>query len=402
MRLPILLLIFVITIINYLDRGGISFAILPIQRDLGLDDFQFGIAAAAFGVGYTLMIFFTGFLIDRFGSIKIWALSALLWSLVTFAIGLSENFAMLVALRIALGVVETAHFPAMLKTVADWLSPQWVARSLSFSLLGVPVASLIGAPLITLLIEKMGWRAMFFILAGLGVVWVLIWLLYFTGKKNPHLNRASLPVADKLKWHSFFKNKALMASCTVYFIFGYILFFGLFWIPGYLENSFHLSLTETGWLTMLPWLSSSILILIGGFVSDLLMKRSRSIRISRVYPTACALFLASLCFFLLSRSTDMRSSLLFFSLGLGFTFAINAPIYAFNADLFPNRAGTAQSISSFFFSLAGIFSPSVTGWLVQTTGHFQSAIFLVALLALLASLISFVFQKPLERLNRSN
>jgi len=396
MRLAILVLIFIATIINYLDRGAMSFAILPMQRDLGIDDVQFGIAASAFAVGYTAMIFFAGFIVDRFGSIKTWAASALLWSLVTVGIGFSRDFETLVALRIALGLVEAVHFPALLKTVADWLEPRWMARSISFALLGVPFASLIGAPLVTSLIESAGWRSMFFILGALGFAWAVLWLRTFHKKTNPRLNRLSYPFesADRLHWKAFFKNSSLIASCTVFFIFGYILFFALFWIPGYLEKIHHVSIRDAGWIVMLPWLFASILILLGGAASDFLMKKTRSLRYARVYPTACSLLIAGLAFYLLSRATHLHTAVLLVSVGLGFTFAINAPIYAFNADLFPSREATAQGISGFFFSLAGIVAPALTGWLVQTSGNFKLAIFVVACLAVFAAGIAFAFQRP--------
>ena len=399
MRLSILALVFIVTVINYLDRGALSFAILAVQKDLGINDVQFGFAAGAFAIGYTAMIGYAGYLVDRFGSIKLWALSAVLWSLVTAAIGLSQNFATVVAFRIALGVVEAVHFPALLKTMSDWLEPKWIARGISLSLFGVPIASVIGAPFITLLIESVGWRIMFYILGTLGIIWAFFWLVYFTGKKNPHLNRGAslLRKPERLHWKLYFTNPALLASCFVYFIFGYILFFALFWMPGYLEKTYGVSLKNTGWLVMLPWLMSAVFVVIGGVLSDLLMKKTRSIRLSRVYPTAYALLLTSICFFLLSETTRLETAMILVSLGLGFTFAINAPIFAFNADLFPNHVGTAQGISIFCFSLAGIVSPFLTGWLVQTSGHFRSAIFLVSALSLAAALIAFVFQNPREQ-----
>jgi len=395
MRIGLLCLIGYVTIINYLDRGAISFAILPIQADLHLNEAQFGLVASAFGMGYMVVCIFAGFLVDRFGSIKMWALSAVLWSLVTMCMGLAQNLATLLILRILLGMVEAIHFPALLKTIADWIEPKWTGRSLSLSLLGVPAAIFIGAPLITYLMETMSWRGMFFILGILGLFWAAIWIAFFYGRKNPHLNIVSMPLEPPapMHWRTFFTSIPLLSNCAIFFIFGYILFFCLIWIPGYLQKTFGLSLSNVGWAAMLPWFISCIFMLVGGGVTDLLLKKTRSIRQARTLPMAYALFLSALSFLLLSRSTQFESALLLVSLGLGFSFTINAPIYAFNADLFPYHVGTAQGIMICFAALAGIVAPYLTGWLVQTTGNFQSAIFLVSVLSLVGAIIA-VFQRP--------
>jgi sugar phosphate permease len=98
LQIRILLLIILITVINYFDRNAISYAILPIQSDLGINSAQFGIIAASWAVGY-LVAFFEGFLIDRFGSVKVWLISAILWSLLTMMISQVNTFFIFCLLR---------------------------------------------------------------------------------------------------------------------------------------------------------------------------------------------------------------------------------------------------------------------------------------------------------------
>ncbi|HEY5235953.1 MAG TPA: MFS transporter, partial [Rhabdochlamydiaceae bacterium] len=148
-----------ITIINYFDRSAISYAILPIQKDLNLNDVQFGAIGSGLGIGYLFMTLFGGILVDKYGSIKIWAIGAFFWSAVTICMGFAQGFASFFCLRVLLGVAEGIHFPALIKTVADWLQIKSRARFLSFSLLGVPLSSVLGAPLITYLIEAASWRS---------------------------------------------------------------------------------------------------------------------------------------------------------------------------------------------------------------------------------------------------
>src|SRR5579872_2038743 len=117
----ILILILIITGIHNLDRIAISYAILPIQHDLHLSSAQFGYIAGSWGIGYLCMVFFAGTLIDRFGSTKIWALFAFLWSLAILMMGQVSDFLTFCLLRFLLGICEAVHYPAFTKTVADWM-----------------------------------------------------------------------------------------------------------------------------------------------------------------------------------------------------------------------------------------------------------------------------------------
>jgi MFS family permease len=389
-------LIAFITIICYFDRSAISFAIVPIEKELSLNSAQFGFIASGFGIGYFAMIFFAGILVERFNYIQIWAYSAVLWSLATLGMGIARGFTSFLLLRILLGIAEAIHFPALLKCIADWLEHRYRARALSIGLVGVPLASLIGAPLITILIESLGWRKMFAALSCLGFFWAFFWLLSFRGKKNPKLGTAKeipFPMERKIPWKGFFHSKLFFANCLIYLVFGYIVFFALIWLPGYLEKIHHLTLGKTGFLVMLPWLASSALILAGGWISDALMKRKPSQK-ARTLPIAIGMFLASASFFLLLASKNLSFDLWMISFGLGFSMFINAPLYALNADLFPQHAGAAQGIASLFFAFAGIASPSITGLLVQVSGSFQSAILLVAILSAAAGFIALRMIRP--------
>jgi ACS family hexuronate transporter-like MFS transporter len=391
-------LIAIITAINFFDRSAISFAIGPIEKELGLTNAQFGVVASGFGIGLFAMAFFAGILVEKYNSIRIWAFSAIFWSLATAAMSLVEGFSSILILRVLLGIAEGVTFPALLKTIADWLEPSYRARAISLGLLGVPLASLIGAPFITFLIQAFGWRGMFVILGSLGIIWAFLWLLVFRGRKNPKRGalpneylQTSVPVGHKIPWKAFFTSIPFLGNCFIYFIFGYILFFVLIWLPGYLEQIHHTTLGKTGILVMGPWLLGSVTILLGGWASDFLMKRHS--QRGRTYPIGAGMLFASVSFFLLFASTSLTFNLWMMSLGLGFAMFANSPIYALNSDLFPHHAGAAQGIATCFFAFAGIISPSLTGLMVEVSGSFQSAIFLVATLAAVAGITALFIPK---------
>ena len=395
----IVLLITIITVINFIDRSSISFAIGPIEQNFGITNAQFGVIASAFSLGYIVMTFCGGILVDKFGTIGIWALSAILWSIATMLIATAESFWQFFWLRVFLGVAEGVHFPALLRTIADWLPPQWRARAISFGLCGLPFASIAGAPLTTYLIDTFNWQTMFIILGSLGIVWAFLWRRLFREHRSEFYtpSRAHGDVNTpkmKIPWKAILSNPAFQASCWLYFAFGYSVSFFLMWLPGYLSQTYGASVRSTGYLVLPPWICSAAFMLLGGWLSDYLWKRTNSLRISRSYLMGFSMILSGICFLPIPFSHNLTFDLVWMSLGLGLAFIMMAPVYALNADMFPAFSGVVQGISSSYFALAGILSPSITGWITQLTGNFHAAFYLVTGLSVATSLIVLFFQRP--------
>lgn len=397
----IIVLIAIITIINFIDRSSISFAIEPIQKDFGISNTEFGIIAAAFGIGYIFTTFLGGIVVDKFGTVGTWAISAIVWSIATMLLALGEGFWSFFWLRIFLGVAEGIHFPALLRTVTDWIPLRWRASATAFGLFGIPFATILGAPLTTYLITAYSWKHMFIVLGTLGIIWSFFWLVLFRHHPKALFKSVSSTTlyptaAPKVKtpWLKILGNRNFQASCAIYFAFGYSVFFALMWLPGYLTQIYNVSIIKTGYLVLPPWICAAAFMLVGGWFSDHIWKRTNSLRKSRSYIMGWSLLISALCFIAIPFSHSLALDLVWMSLGLGFAFILQPPLYALNADLFGPYAGVAQGMTSSFFALSGIISPGLTGWITQLTGNFQAAFFVAAGMSIVTSLIVIVFQKP--------
>lgn len=382
--LHLLISILVITVINYLDRSAISFAILPLKRELGINNAEFGWIAAAFGIGYLCMCLFGGIIVDRFGPAKVWPLFAVLWSLSIFGLGFSQGFLSLFFFRLVLGLAEAIHFPALLRVIADHMSPKWRASAISIGLFGVPAASMIGAPLLSWIVVDFGWRWMFFLLGSLGILWALYWSLCLRKKvelqKKPSFQNSS----DLGNWKELLTSKAMWVNGIQFFSLGYIIFFALIWLPGFFEEMFHEPILKTGFMIVLPWAISAISVVLGGWFSDWLKKKTGSLWYSRALVIGGSLFLSGISFSFVALTSNASMALFFIMLGLGLAFFTNAPIFSLNADLFPKKSGTAQGIITMLFALAGIIAPALTGAIVQVTHSFLGVFIIIALLTLLS------------------
>lgn len=409
-------LLFFITTVNYIDRSAISYAVGDLSKAFGLSQGSLGLILGAFGIGYLVTTFLGGIWTDRYGAHRTLLGAALLWSLAVGATGLATGFAVLFAARVALGVAEGPNFPVLNRVVADWLSPRERAIALSYALVAVPLALAVGAPVVTFLMVAVGWRGMFIVLGGLGLLWLPVWWFRFRDfpEHSPRVNEAELAcirhseaphAADaasihasrrRLKglWKFLFTNPTLLANNWAFFVFGYSLFFFMTWMPAYLHRTYGMDLKQVGLFSILPWLLAAVLLLATGRLSDGLLKKTGRLRIARSYPIWISQLLAALSIVPVVLARSQAVALVFVSLAVALGMAANSAFYAINADLAPARSGTALGVMDTFFAVAGFAAPAATGWLVTATGNFNAAFWLMAALSLSSVLVVLLFHRP--------
>ena len=410
-RWAMVMLAFVGIIICYMDRAALAYAIKPLEQVFHLNNKDFGLLSSFFAVGYLIMVFLGGILVDYSGARMIWTISAFIWSIATILIGFSSGLTMLIILRLVLGLAEGPSFPALTRATTDWLPLKERNRALALGLAAVPFASVVGAPLTTHLLANYGWQFMFIFLGSVGVVWSLLWLLLFRNQpqQSKLISKKELTYLEeelaqdkhithshsfKSNWKFILTNKTFLINNYAFFSFGYLLFFGITWLPGYLEQSFHLHIKKVGLFLTLPWLLATLAMLFNGWFSDWLWSKTKSLRISRSLLIAGGLILSSLCFIPAIMATTIHSALVFMSLALALGLMPNSSFYALNADLAPDMAGTSLGVMDTFLAFAGIIAPLLTGYLSNLTGNFKVAIGIMFALNISAGLLVLFFQNP--------
>ena len=394
-RFVIMGLCFLLGLVNYLDRAIISFAIEPIKQDFGLDNTGFGLIISAFALGTASINAFAGWLLDRHSVHLIWTVSIFCWSAVMILLGMAHLLILFVALRYLLGVGEGINFPAMNRSMADWMPANELSRMVSVGLLGVPLAMLIGGPLLSHLIEWIGWRNSFITLGIFGLLTCIIWWkLYRNGPFGNERKSQSPQAKSKVAFSRLLVNPTLLATSWSFFAFGYVLFFAISWMPGYLEQTYGMKLTTIGWFSSLPWALAILLMPLAGQISDSLMKKTGSIRKARVHVIWICQLIAALFFIPLIFHPTATEAVVFLSLAIGFSMMPNSPYYSICTDLFRENAGAATGIMVTFFSVSGIVSPLLTGWLTDLFGDFAAAFGALVLMISSSILGLLLFARP--------
>lgn len=401
-------LVFFITLVNFIDRSAISFVIDPLKQEFHFSDTEFGMILSAFGMGYVLLTAFGGWLVDTYGARLSWSAAAIGWSICVALLGFAGGFTGFFALRFLLGVAEGPHFPAMSQTINRWLPPSERGRAFSLGLVAIPLSSVVGAPLTSYLVSDFGWRTMFLIISGIGIVWALAWYYFFSdhpedseyisAEEKTFLTKSCIENQKDFKpaidWHFILTHPTLIANNIAYFAFGYMLFFATLWLPGYFLAQHNLDLKSVGWYLMIPWLVGAIFLKAGGFLCDWLYKRTGNMRISRSHVIWCSQLLAAIFFVLLSFTDSLGLSIFFLSLGLGFGLMPQPAFFSVNVDVVKHASASAQGVTSSCLSLAGIVAPLLTGWLIDLTQNFQGAFLLLAGFTLLAVVTVIMFHHP--------
>jgi MFS transporter, ACS family, aldohexuronate transporter len=410
-RWAVVALIFFITMVNYVDRSALSYAVHGIAGEFGFDAVMVGHILGAFGIGYIVTTFFGGIWADHYGARKTLFFSSLLWSVSIGMTGLAASVGMLYGARVLLGLAEGPNFPALNRAVADWLSPKERAIALSNSLVAVPLALAVGAPIVTQLIIHLGWRGMFIVLMVLGALWLPLWWKFFRDfpEDSRHVDKAELahiregaapPKMEARRrhgaglWKFLFSNPTLLANDWAFFVFGYYLFFFMTWLPSYFQQVYHLELKQVGLFNVLPWLLAAVLLWGFGYLSDRLLERTGSLRIARSHPIWISQLLSALCILPLIYTHDFTLAFVFITLAVAFGMSTNAAYYAINVDVARERSGTALGVMDALFALAGYLAPTVTGWLVSGSGSFATPFWLMFGLAISSVVVVILFHKP--------
>ncbi len=414
-RWLVIFLLFYITVANYIDRSAIAFATGAIKAELGLEPAKMGLILGAFGLGYAVTTFLGGIAVDRWGARSVLLVAAVMWTASIGVTGFATGFLTLYIARTVLGIAEGPNFPALTGAVSRWLAPHERAIALGNTLVAVPIALAIGAPVSTQLIYAFGWRGMFFALTVLSAIWIPLWLIFFrndpaqTGfvsdAELKHIRGGVEAQRDRkpghvrhgfTDWRLLLTNRTLLANYWAFFVFGYFLFFFMTWLPNYLAQTYNLNVREVGLFTILPWACAAVLLVALGYLSDYLLARTGRLRISRSLLIGVTQLLAALAVIPVGFTNSLTVAIACITLAVAFSMGANAAYYAVNVDIVPGRAATALGIMDTGFAISGFLAPAITGWVVGTFGSFQYAFLLMAVLALSSVLVVLFFHRPDE------
>lgn len=269
LRWTIAALLFLATALNYADRLALSIVSKDIRELYHLDENDYAHILVLFFIAYAIMYAGSGYLVDRLGTRRGFALFILSWSIAQMAHALTWGKWSLGAFRFALGLSEPGNWPAAAKAVGEWFPPAQRALGIGIFNAGSSLGSALAPPVVAWVTLQYGWRAAFIVTGAAGLVWLVFWWMIYETPKD----YVEPVAAEKVDWRRIIAQRACWTLIIARFFTDPVIYFVIFWLPEYLRKERAFDLAAVGRYSWVPYIFGGIAYVLGGVISAQLIER---------------------------------------------------------------------------------------------------------------------------------
>ncbi|WP_341224560.1 MFS transporter [uncultured Arcticibacterium sp.] len=388
---------FVLSLLLYIDRVCISVAKDAIGTDLGLSDKTMGWVLSSFALGYALFQIPSGRLADRHGPRLVLTSIVSIWSIFTAFTGAAWNAVSLLSVRFLFGAGEAGAFPSMSRAVFSWipLKERGLVLGLNFS--GSRIGAAFALPLVAWLITSYGWRNAFVILGVVGIAWAVLWWMAFRDLPEEHAKisdaekteiltgrqQVDESVSSKVPLKELLKSKNMKIAIVQYFSSNFTNFFALTWLFPYLKETYSLNTMEAGWCAIAPFIAGAFGNWIAGAAIDRIYSKGNWNK-SRSLPAIIGFGMAAVGLIGCSFMTTPLSAVIMLSIAiLGVDMTIS-PSWALCVDIGKKSSGAASATMNMAGNIGSFLTALAFPYLAAWTGSSDSFFYIAAILNVIA------------------
>lgn len=408
-RYSMLALIFFTVVINYMDRSNVSIAASAMSKDLNFSTVQMGFIFSAFGWTYALLQIPGGLIVDVVKPRILYPFILIGWSAATLVQGMVSSLSALIGCRAAIGVFEAPSYPCNNKIVTSWFPESERASAIGIYTSGQFIGLAFMTPILVTIQNFYGWRGLFIISGLIGIVWAIIWYIFFRSPQDHKgANAAELKhiedgggiidssqevekIHKKFEWIDLkeaFIHRRLWGIYIGQFCIGTLAIFFLTWFPTYLVDYRGIDFLKSGFLASIPFLAAFSGVLLSGFTSDYLVRKGYGNSVARKVPVICGTLLSIVI--IAANYTESNTMIIFFLTLAFFGNGFASIAWVFVSSMAPKELiGLVGGVFNFIGGLAGIITPIVIGYLVKD-GDFEPALFYIGAVTVVG-LLSYTF-----------
>jgi ACS family hexuronate transporter-like MFS transporter len=386
LRWIIAALLFLSTMINYADRLALSIVSRDLRAEFHMTEQAYSYVITFFFVAYAIMYAGSGYLVDRLGTRRGFALFVGTWSVAAMLHALVRGTWSLGWARFLLGLSEPGNWPAAAKAVAEWFPPGQRALGVGIFNAGSSLGSAIAPPMVAYLTLRYGWRFAFLFTGSLGILWLIAWLFFY---QPPHLNRllraeeyavikeqveppadATPAAPSSINWRKVIAMRECYTLILARFFTDPVIYFIIFWLPEYLRKERGFDLKAVGDYAWVPFVVGGVGYILGGWLSGRLMRAGWALPSARKFVMLLGALVmpASILAPLVPAAWMAIAATCFVTFGHAL-FVSN--VQTLPTDLFRgHEIGTASGFSGMGGAIGGILANLGTGYIVQ---HFSYA-----------------------------
>ena len=382
----IVALLFFATTVNYIDRTMLGLLKPELSQELGWTEDDYGNIVTAFQAAYAFGFLLMGYLIDRLGAKMGYGIAILIWTVGHVMHGFSTSITAFMASRMALGVGEAGHFPAVVKSCSFWFPQKERAYAIGWVNSATTIGVILTAPTLWLFmgVLGLGWRETFIVTGLFGVALLGLWWWLFsspreTGKVSAQelawIEHDPPETVDKIGWGRIAGRRETWAYSAAKFLTDPVWFLMLFWLPSYFSDTYDVDLKVVLLPMIVMYLLSDVGSIAGGWFSSRLLQAGRTANFAR----KVTMLLAGLCvtpLIFVTSLDNMWLAVLLIGLALAGHQAFSTNLLSLPPDMFPKRAvGSVIGLGGFAGGIGGMIMAKSTGLVLDATGGDYTVVF---------------------------
>jgi MFS family permease len=358
-------LLFLFMLVNFADKIVVGLAGVPIKSELKLDPEQFGLLGSSFFFLFSISAIVVGFIVNRIPTRWVLLVLAVIWALAQFPMVGTVNFTTLLICRVILGAGEGPAFSVAAHSVYKWFPDE--KRTLPTAVLsqGSAFGVILAVPALNWIVVHHSWHYAFGALGVVGLMWAVAWLIM--GKEGPLTQTVAMAKADpRVPYFQLLTSRTFIGCCAATFGAYWALSLGLTWFTPFIVEGLGFSQTDAGFVSVLPWVFGAVIVLLTGWISQVLMARGVSTRGARGVLGSVPLIVGGLILSVLPHvdGAGLQIALLVTGSGLcGSIYVVCPPMLGEFTPV--AQRGAVISIYAAIYTLAGILAPSVMGKVIQ-------------------------------------
>jgi len=379
-------LLFLATVINYVDRQMIGVLKPTLMADLGWSEIDYANIVFWFQTAYAIGYIGFGRLVDLIGARLGYAIAFVIWTLAHIAHGGVHSVTQFAMARFGLGIGEAGNFPAGIKAVTEWFPAKERAFAIGLFNAGANIGAIVTPLVVPFLVVAYGWRAAFVITGVATSVWLIAWLAMYrrptehkrvSAAELAHIQQDPDDPATPLPWRSIAVRRETWAYALGKFCIDPIWWFFLFWLPGFLADRYELNILQFGPPLVAIYLLSDVGSVAGGWASSRMIKAGKTVNYARKMTMLACAFAVTPIFFA-QYYDDLWVAVLVIGLATAAHQAFSANLYTLPSDLFPRSAvGSVVGIGGTVGAVGGMIFSLYTGQVLDRIGSY-TPIFIVA------------------------